>query len=257
MAGQPLTYNFCQMQTRQNFYVSEAATLEGVAAGIEWLQNLLKDKATIAWLVGVTRAVLDGMIGEAIGSENAKELAKGDYLRIGKGSLYFWTERQLPTAARGAAILLVHPSQKLLAKVDNLRDATSLAVVPWLMKDVEHWVAAYAPKDVLGQQQNAPQSIRNPVVARAMESIWMMINTSSGMTHPRDRNRVIDAFRILRKGREDFEPQEIRSWLLQRGMKPKHAEEIADVAANPSGSRKSSSSGSWAENILDQWRRKA
>jgi hypothetical protein len=90
-----------------------------------------------------------------------------------------------------------------------------------------------------------------------MESIWTNINTSSGMTHPRDRDRIIDAFRILRKGREEVESQEIRSWLLQRGMKPKYAEEIAKVAANPSGSRKSSSSGSWADNILDQWRGKA
>jgi hypothetical protein len=126
-----------------------------------------------------------------------------------------------------------------------------------MMEEVAHWIAAYAPQDLLGRQSNQPQSISNPVVARAMESIWLMINTSSGMTHPLDRNRVIDAFRILRKGRETVDPQEIRSWLLQRGMKPKYAEEIAQVAANPSGSRKSSSSSSWAENILDQWRDKA
>lgn len=84
-----------------------------------------------------------------------------------------------------------------------------------------------------------------------------MINTSSGMTHPRDRDRVIDAFRILRDAREEVEAQEVRSWLLQRGMKPKYAEEIARVADNPSGFRKNSSSSSWAKNILEKWRGKA
>lgn len=244
------------MGTRKNFYVSEPATVEAVAAGIQWVQDQVAQGVTIAWLIAGTRAALDGMIGDVIGTEYAKLLAKGGSLGMGKGNLSFLTEKQLPTAARGAAILLVHPSQKLLDRVDNLRDATSLAVVPWLMEEVAHWVAAYAPKDILGQQQNTPQSLRNPVVARAMESIWMMINTSTGMTHPRDRNRVIDAFRILRKGNENIDPQEIRSWLLQRGMKPKHAEEITAVAANPSA-RKSSSAGSWANNILDQWRGKA
>jgi hypothetical protein len=242
------------MPKRKNFYVSEAATLGGIEAGIQWLQNEIKQGVSAAWLVSATKSALDGMIGEAIGAGAAKELAKGRTVRIGDGYLFFFSEKQLPTVARGAAILLIHPSQKLIEKTDNLRDATSLAVVPWLMKEVAHWLAAYAPQDILGQQQNTPQSIRNPVVARAMESIWTMINASSGMTHPRDRNRVIDAFRILRKGHEDVDPQEIRSWLLQRGMKPKYAEEIATVAANPSGSRKSSSSSSWAENILDKWR---
>lgn len=125
---------------RSNFYVSEAATLEGVAAGIEWLQDQVGLGITTACLIAVTRAALEGMIGEVVGAENAKALAKGNALRLGNGYLLFYTEKQLPTVAKGAAILLVHPSEKLLNKVDNLRDAASLAVIPWLMDEIAHWV---------------------------------------------------------------------------------------------------------------------
>lgn len=245
------------MLRRTNFYVSEAATIQGIEAGVQWLRQEVDTGATITWLVAGTRSALEGMIGQVIGEQAARALRQQNRVRIGQADLVFYTERQLPTAAKGAAILLVHPTQKLLNKVDNLRDARSLAVVPWIMAEVAHWISAYGPEDLLGKEKTTHSSISNPVVARAMESIWLMINTSSGMGHPRDRDRVVDAFRILRKGREDVDPSEIRSWLLQKGMKPKYAEEIARVAENPSSARKHSSSRSWADDILEQWKSNA
>jgi hypothetical protein len=64
------------MQTRKNFYVSEAATRAAVEAGVQWLQAQVAAGLTTAWLVVVTQSALDGMIGHVSAQKTPKHFLR-------------------------------------------------------------------------------------------------------------------------------------------------------------------------------------
>ena len=50
-----------------------------------------------------------------------------------------------------------------------------------------------------------------------------MVNLSTGLGHPRDKDHADETLRILRaKGHADPTPH-IKSWAIQQGWKPEHA----------------------------------
>ena len=167
--------------------------------------------------------------------------------------LLLYTDRTLPRGAKNAVIRACHPSKQLIGKLGAFRDASALIVLPWKMEDIEIWVAARGHKDLLGKADTEPSTVSNPVVVRALESIRHRINVSTGISHPLDRDPVIEAFRILRE-KEHFDPVAIRSWFVQQWMDPGHADDVAKIAANPSRFRRNTSRSSWANDILNQWR---
>ena len=212
-------------------------------------------KSSAGWLVCDTKSPLGGMIRDVIGTQAAAALEKGKMVPMnGLGSLSFYSSRVLPNRAAGAVILACHPSAKLLDHLDRLRDAAALIVLPWTLDDIRNWQAARGPEDILGKSSLPAATISNPVLAGALESIYHRINVSTGISHPLDRDAVIDAFRILRDANEAVDPRQVRAWLVQKGMEASNADDIAAIAANPSKFRRNSSRGSWAANILDQWR---
>lgn len=241
---------------RRDLYVSEAATLDAVKIGFAALGQQMRDlKTSVGWLVCDTKSALSGMIGDVLGPQAARALEKGKMVPInGLGSLSFYSSRALPTRAAGAVILACHPSAKLLDQLDSLREAASLIVLPWTLADVESWLAARGPEDILRKASTRAATVSNPVLARALESIYHRINISTGIGHPLDRDAVIDAFRILKNAAEPVNAREVRAWLVQQGMQASNADDIAAIAANPSKFRRNSSRGSWAADILNQWR---
>jgi hypothetical protein len=242
---------------RKNLYVSEAATTAAFQAGLQALQREVDaQQIPNAWIVVHSKSNLDGIIADVIGEGNANALAKGQSLRLGKATITAVTAQKLPSAAKGAAILACFISKELLDKVDALRDASVLIVVPWSDTDIEHWVKAHGPDDILGRQQPQSSTLSNPVVERALQSIWARINRSTGIADPRDKDSVIDAFRILRDGKEHVDSDEVRAWLVQKGMKPEYANKITEIAEQPSKFRKSANTARWATDILEQWRGK-
>lgn len=241
---------------RKNFYTSEAATEEALAAGV---QKLISEMVSLglsrAWLACDSKSNVSGMIASVIGEQPAKALGKGQSVRVGQsGTMTLQTTLTLPLSASGVAILACYPSKKLLDRLDGLRDAAVLIVVPWSESDVAQWVQAHGPVDVLGRTTTSVTTVSNLVVARALESISGVINFSTGVADPRDKDSVIDAFRILEEGGEAVSPDEVRAWLVQKGMKPEHANQIAAVAAAPGKFRKHSGTPRWRADILKQWR---
>lgn len=241
---------------RKNFYASEAATDEALAAGVQKLfSEMASLSLTRAWLVCDSKNNVSGMIASVIGEQPAKALGKGQPVRVGQsGSITLHTTLTLPLSASGVAILACHPSKKLLDRLDGLRDAAVLIVVPWSESDVAQWVQAHGPIDVLERTSSPAATVSNPVVARALESIRHVINFSTGIADPRDKDSVIDAFRILKDGGEVVTPAEVRAWFVQKGMKPEHANQIEAIAAAPGKFRKHSGTPRWRAGILEQWR---
>ena len=133
---------------RKNLYASETATAHAVAAGVGALEREVDAQGiSEAWIVVDSYSNLSGIIADTIGQNAANALAKGKGLRIGKSTtLTAHTSQKLPRAARGAAVLACFPSRKLLDKLDALRDASVLVVIPWCEADITDWVNAHGPE---------------------------------------------------------------------------------------------------------------
>ena len=224
---------------RQNFYSSRIAnTTPVVQRGIAKLAEVaIALKANSAWIITPAKSNLGGFISSAIGEPAADALAKGKPVNLSETCvLRHYTEKTLPFSGDGSPILLCYAGKALLNKVEGLRNVPALIVLPWNMEDVQPFIDAHAPVDILTNKAPAASKVTNPVVEQALTSFIRAINKSTGISHPSDKSRAIETFRILQQAR--------------------HADKIAEIAANPSKFR-AGTGGGWREDILDQWRTSA
>jgi hypothetical protein len=242
---------------RKDYFINREAQTEDVGVALQFAKGLLKEKAVSSlWMVSLTKAQLDGDIGTALGDTPTSVLKKGASLRAEGKPLHFYTKLTLPRSAHGSVILAVHPDRKLMTAIDSLHGAHALVVVPWNMEDVQSWIEAHGPTEILTSTSVQPISPSNPIIVVALESLLDSINRSTGIIHPRDKSRAIDTFRALQNARVEVEPAEVRAWLIQNGLSPRHAEDIAQIASSPGSFRRPGKS-SLRSDIVSYWKTKA
>lgn len=226
---------------------------QGLAQAIAEAKRLGKKRV---WIVSHGKSNLDGHISDAIGAEAAKALSNGKAVRAGEIEIVFYGDRTLPYGGDGSPVVACYPNGKLLDKLDGMTGIPCLVVLPWLKAETEAWIAAHAPEDIYGAVTTAQSTVSNPVVEKALETLWAVINVSTGISHPSDKASAMDVFKKLRNGGEAYSPEEVRAWLVQKGMHPNHANEIRDIAADPSKFRSRINSPLRAD-ILQRWREEA
>jgi hypothetical protein len=242
---------------RRTYYASAMAGDENlVKLAVRQLAiNASQDGASQAWLVGNSKDDLkNGIVANALG-KIADELRKGRAVNLAPGcELQFFSARTLPHTGSGTPVLACWPTRDLLDKLDAIPGISTLIVLPWNWNDIKSWLYANGAEDILGQATVSKAKVTSPTVLRALESIRSSININTGLSHPSDRDRVIEAFEILRDAGEPIDADEVRAWLQQAGMKPQYAEEASEIATDPGKFRKSSPSQWWPAEILDRWR---
>jgi hypothetical protein len=84
----------------------------------------------------------------------------------------------------------------------------------------------------------------------------LVVNLSTGITHPSDEASAVQLFRILRTGRVPSRPEEVKAIAVHAGWEPRHDRDLASVAERiPAGKVVQARGGTmWSEDILDQWR---
>lgn len=225
----------------------------GLAKAIAEAKGLGKKRV---WIVSHGKSNLDGHISEAIGKEAADALSKGKSVSAGNIEIVFYSDRILPYGGDGSPVVVCYPNDKLLDKLDGMTGIPCLIVLPWLNQETQAWIAAHAPEDIYGVVTTAQSTVSNPVVEKALETLLAVINVSTGISHPSDKAAAMDVFKRLRSGGESYSPDEVRAWLVQKGMRPNHANEIRDIAADPSKFRSKTNSPLRAD-ILQRWREEA
>jgi len=227
-----------------------------VRAGFQALEFVAKKlNARTAWLVCDGHDNLGGFITEVIGDAKVKALQQGKAIPFSSDCvLEFYSNRTLPHSGSQNPVLACFPSKNLLDKVDGLTGVTTLIVLPWSQQDIDPWLVAHGAREILGRINSQPAIVSNSVVAKALEDIHARINVSTGVVHSSDKHAVVEAFRILRDGGEPVDPTEVRAWFVQKGMEPKHANVIAEIASEPGKFRLSETTPSWRPEILSRWR---
>jgi hypothetical protein len=134
-----------------------------------------------------------------------------------------------------------------------------MLVVPWSFKEVELWIKAHNATELGATPIAASSLIENRVVEEALNDLTMRVNLSTGIAHPRDREATIQTFEILRNGRETYNPEDVKAWLIATGRwKATDVEEVAKVARAVLEHKKlRRGPPAWREDILEIWRKAA
>lgn len=138
-------------QSRRAFYMDQA-DVEGIATGLHCLAETCRPTAiTEAWLVAPSRYSLRGAVQEALGEEVVTALLFNNASAAVEGRLpiKYYTEDTLPYIAANIAILALCPTQRLLARLDNLNGVAAITLVSddteLLVAWIEKWEANRAP----------------------------------------------------------------------------------------------------------------
>ena len=103
----------------------------------------------------------------------------------------------------------------MLDALDDLKGVIGVIVVPDFLDSADQWANRWSPI-VHGQSQSPPVSlIDDPVVEAALLHLTQMVNLSTGLVHPRDKDMAIEVLRILRNKRELH--AKVRKWRSELG----------------------------------------
>lgn len=244
--------------TRSNLYSSRPATSgDVVRTGILTLLSEAKRlTAKSAWLICPQKSNLDGHLAQALGEAACESLARGNSVQVDGTLLSFYGARSLPHSGDGSPVLGCYPSEKLLARLDSMKNLPSLIVLPWTLAEAQNWIDAHGPVDIFRLARPQKLTVANPVVIKALDTLGASINVSTGVTHPSDKRSAIEVFRLLQGGSETYTPGEVRAWFVQMGMRADHANAIAAIAADPTRYR--SRTGSVLRpDLLRRWQEEA
>lgn len=253
-----------EMATRacKRYYIdTEGIDENAMRSAFVWLLESAKcSKTAVTALLAIpVKDNLRGIISKVIGDRVARELASGKAVPIQQSSsdIRLITQRTKLIGWRGGPVLAAYPTKQLLDMLDDMYGMAEILVVPWRLAEVQYWVATWAPQE-LGSSVPAPRaiSIKNPVVVEALKTLTQTVNLSTGISHPSDRQAAINLFHRLREAGEQFNPSEVRAWLVsQGGWSPQDADQVRSIAESIlAGKRLKGGGRFWADNIVEQWR---
>lgn len=165
-----------------------------------------------------------------LGPAAVRALNKGPMLLSWGGRLSAETMKTLRYSAHNAVLIVYYAEPKILDFADGLNSVTGVVAVPDIPGEADAWVARWGAI-VHGQAQQAPPIlIDDPVFVRALETLSTVVNLSTGLGHPRDKDMANQILRILRaKGHAD-QSANIKSWAIRRGWRPDDAGDLAALA---------------------------
>ncbi len=123
-----------------------------------------------------------------------------------------------------------HLSLSDMEKLDAA-NAKAIFYVPWMENDGPAWVNRWNPQ-IIGESKikHSPSPL-NPLVVKELERITRVINLSTGLTHPSDKQVAETAFKELARSGQYESPEAIRDWALQHSWNPRHVDKLIKLAA--------------------------
>lgn len=203
---------------------------EGLPLALTWLREW--PGAQDGVIVTSTKdQFTDGILAGLLGAVGEK-LAAGHAVRLGSRQVRGASLRTFRSLrSSGGPVLAVWLDEKDLGIFDDAKSIEALCAVPWVADEITSWVKATGALNLLDPTKPPPSaSIGDPVVLEAMQWLTGVVNLSTGLAHPNDKSRAVGAFRLLKKGRHAWVPEEIHAWALANGWKSRHAEQLRDLA---------------------------
>ena len=246
------------MSKRESLFIySEGPSSNSVKKAFEWLVKYPSEKGFLA-VMGYGN--LRGAISDVLGDKAVKTLIKKGSLVLSGKEILLITKRKPTYSGDNLPLVVFFPTSKFLDEMDSIPNVSAMLVVPWIMKEVEPWIRTWNATELGAKKKKVvPTLVKNKVVEQALKSLTACVNVSTGITHPRDKDRAVQTFIILRDGGEMFTPDEIKAWLIAKGgWKATDAQEVAEVAQKVLDRRRlRRGRPTWRKGILKIWRKEA
>ncbi len=204
---------------------------------------------------------LTGVISQVIGEQAVKLLVKNGILTVSGKQIILVTERKPLHIGNGLPLVAFYPDAKFLDVLQSVPNVPAMLVVPWLRKEIDPWIRTVNAKDFDAPANAVPEElIKNKVVVQALKSLSVLVNKSTGILHPLDKEKAIETFTILRDAGEEFNPEDVKAFLIrEEGWKATYAQDVANIAQKVL-ERKKLQRGNHAhfrQEILEIWRKEA
>lgn len=178
-----------------------------------------------------TKSQLDHTsLSRLLGDRAVRALSKGSIALTSDIRLHAETMRTLRSPPRKSVMVVYYAATDILDLVDGTRNIAGVVAVPDLLGEADNWAKRWGVI-VHGEDRRPPAVlIEDAIVVRALGTLTQMVNLSTGLGHPRDKQCADEILRILRaKGHADPTPN-IRSWAVRNGWKPDHAAKLEEMS---------------------------
>lgn len=248
-------------RAQKRYYIhAEGPDEHAMSLAFAWLLDSVKRSTTAATalLAVPVKRNLEGTISKVIGDRIARQLASGKAVPVEQSSsgVGLITQRTRLTGWPGGPVLAAYPTKDFLDMLDDMYGITEILVVPWRLAEIQYWIDTWGPQELGAARAPQPISIENPVMVEALKTLTQTVNLSTGVSRPSDRQAAIDLFQRLREAGEQFNPLEVRAWLVsQGGWSPQDADQVKSIAERVLAGEPVRGGGRfWADDIVEQWR---
>jgi aspartyl-tRNA synthetase len=213
-------------------YIVERGT-DQVPTAFRGMVKLAKEKgiANITLVVpkkgGWEHTIIAKFLGEAV----AKALAKGQSVKVVDGVTMALDSAQTFRATTGQGLLVgAHISIKDMAKLDDSWGAQAIMYLPWIDAEAQEWKATWHAQTIGPKSEEAQPSSLSKPVEEALTRLTDLINLSTGLGHPSDKQHAERTFEKLRSEGHSFDPAEIRRWAQRNNWSSGAAADLEAVA---------------------------
>lgn len=187
--------------------------------------------ADIVLLVHTKRQIDGTSLTGHIGRQQAKALSGGKSLPLQSGArLSLKTLNTMGQMLNNAIIIAFFADAKMLDAVDSLRGVIGVVAVPDLPGGADQWVARWGAIVHGAENQPAKRLIDDQIIEIALSRLFSMVNPTTGIGHPRDKQMADETLRILRAKGHALDPEAIRSRAIQQGWRADQASELGKLA---------------------------
>lgn len=243
-------------ETERFFIPAHGADDDALKAGFAWLLAFCGERGITKAGVFVSSLRQVESLGRVIGDGAARALEKDREVGAGSVTIHLLLGTK-QTYSFDGPILAVWVDDKQLDELDELH-APGLLAIPWNSTDIDGWKTNWNPTDPrTGDQGGSDDTVTNPVVVAALQSLTNGVNLSTGVGHPSDKASAVQMFKLLTKAGEPFDPEQIRAWAARNGWKADHARDLSEMAQKILAGRtvRDGRQGQmWRDDIVEQWR---
>lgn len=159
----------------------------------------------------------------------AKQLLKGNTVTRGGVAHELYSERTFEEYPSYDVVFGIYLGRKALDKMDTARNVRGVVFVSWLEEEAKDWIKRWNP--IVHGATVAPTSATSlpRPVTDALDELTIIVNLSTGITHPLDRDRAVETFKKLKKQGHHCAPSEVKNWAIAHEWRPEDAGDLAKL----------------------------
>ena len=244
-------------RNRPSYYIGSTGPQdEAIITGFRWLINEAANQNQVGYVAVSRKANLDNISHWSQLAPILNSLSKYGVVQVQNVTLNLITPRDRYMFTSKGPVLAIYGGQSLLDIIDSNPDVTCALYIPWQGQEHADWSATWNATR-LDSDEPQPSEQKEPlsgVAFFALESLTKIVNLSTGITHPSDREHAIRCLETLFHKNAQCNPETIRRQLVRLRWQPSDAakvKEIADMIWN--GRRPKKSTGRADEELWNYW----